>query len=75
MKNVKSKPSVFQVSDVVLTSKQILTFEKGYGTNWKIQLFVMTECVSRDTTMYLIKGLLHETIQGKIFPKILKTGN
>ena len=37
---------MFQVGDVVHVSKQKLTFEKGYETNWTEALFVVTECAA-----------------------------
>ena len=72
MENVKRKPCVFQVGDVVRVSKQKLTFEKGYETNWTEELFVVTDCVPRDPPVYRIKDLLDEPIQGTFYPQELQ---
>lgn len=72
MEDVKRKPCVFQAGDVVRVSKQKLTFEKGYETNWTEELFVVTECVARDPPVYRIKDLLDEPIQGTFYPQELQ---
>ena len=70
--NEKKQPCVFQVGDVVRVSKQKLTFEKGYETNWTEELFVVTECVARYPPVYRIKDLLDEPIQGTFYPQELQ---
>lgn len=67
LENVKRKPCMFQPGDVVRVSKQKLTFEKGYETNWTEELFVVTECVQRDPPVYRIMDLLDEPIQGTFY--------
>ena len=62
MQNMKKKPCVFKAGDTVHVSKQKLTFEKGYETNWTEELFIVTECVQRDPPVYRIKDLLDEPI-------------
>lgn len=72
MENVQQKPCVFKVGDTVRVSKQKLTFEKGYETNWTEELFVVTECVPRDPPVYRIRDLLDEPIQGTFYPQELQ---
>ena len=72
MRNTKKKTYVFQVGDTVRVSKQKLTFEKGYETNWSEELFVVTECIPRDPPVYRINDLLDEPIQGIFYAKELQ---
>lgn len=72
MQNAKRKPCMFQPGDVVRVSKQKLTFEKGYETNWTEEVFVVTECVRRDPPVYRIKDLLEEPIKGTFYPQELQ---
>ena len=72
IENFKRKPFIFNVGDTVRVSKQKLTFEKGYETNWTEELFVVTECVRRDPPEYRIKDLLDEPIQGTFYAQELQ---
>lgn len=72
LQNIKRKPCVFKAGDVVRASKQKLTFEKGYETNWTEELFVVTECIPRDPPVYRIKDLMDEPIQGTFYPQELQ---
>lgn len=72
MQDVERKPCVFKVGEIVRVSKQKLTFEKGYETNWTEELFVITECVARDPPVYRIKDLMDEPIQGTFYPQELQ---
>lgn len=72
LKNSKRKCSIFKPGDTVRVSKQKLTFEKGYETNWSDELFLITECVQRDPPVYRIKDLLGEPIQGTFYTQELQ---
>lgn len=63
---------VFNVGDVVRVSKKKLTFEKGYETNWTEELFVITECVKRQPSVYRISDLLGDPILGTFYPQELQ---
>ncbi|XP_054711451.1 uncharacterized protein LOC129221040 [Uloborus diversus] len=70
--DIKRKPCVFNVGDVVRISKQKLTFEKGYEANWTEELFIVTECVKRHPPVYRVKDLLGESIQGTFYSQELQ---
>lgn len=68
----KATPCLFQTGDTVRVSKHKLTFEKGYETNWSDEIFIVTECVRRNPSVYRIKDLLDEPIQGTFYPQELQ---
>lgn len=59
----------YEVGDIVRISKHKMTFEKGYTSNWTIELFKITECVKRFPAVYRIQDLLGEPILGTFYPQ------
>lgn len=72
LKSTKTKACLFSPGNIVRVSKHKLTFEKGYETNWSEELFVITECVSRDPPVYRIKDLLDEPVLGTFYAQELQ---
>lgn len=72
LNNAKRKPCLFKVGDTVRVSKQKLTFEKGYESNWTEEIYIVTECVQRIPVVYRIKDLLDEPIQGTFYAQELQ---
>lgn len=68
MQTIKRKSKIH----IVHISKHKLTFEKGYETKWREELFLVTECVTRIPPVYRIIDLVDEPIKETFYTEKLQ---
>ena len=57
----------FKVGDHVRVSKLKRTFEKGYTPNWSIEIFIVSERVPRNPSVYRLKDQQDEPVEGVFY--------
>lgn len=67
LKSLKRKQPTFKVGDTVRIGRQKLHFEKGYKQNWSIEIFTVNQIIRRIPTVYKLKDLAGEEIQGTFY--------
>lgn len=71
-KNVKSKQKNFKIGDNVRISKYKNIFEKGYESNWSAEIFKIYAISNRIPTVYKLKDLNNEIIEGTFYKNELQ---
>ena len=66
------KKPKFKVGDRVRISKKKDTFEKGYTTRWRREIFVIKEVLDTDPVTYKIEDLNNEEITGSFYEQELQ---
>ena len=67
-----AKKPKFKVGDRVRISKKKDTFEKGYTTRWRREIFVIKEVLDTDPVTYKIEDLNNEEITGSFYEQELQ---
>jgi hypothetical protein len=62
----------FKVGDTVRINKDKRHFEKGYEQNWSRELFTVSKVIPRQPTVYTLKDLMNEKIEGTFYAQELQ---
>lgn len=72
-KSQKSKGPRLKTGDYVRISREKTTFRKGYRSNWTEEIFIIEKVIRRTPTVYVLKDLQNETIEGTFYePELQK---